>query len=139
MRDVIRGRRGSATVVLATEDLELAEAIADRLVVLDAGKVIAASRTAELLDRILPREYVIEAAPGPGLALAGLAARLEGERWVRSVEAVDGTLRVAVRDQSRAERELIPAVVGTGLAVLQLRRERPGVGELVDRLRAGNR
>jgi ABC-2 type transport system ATP-binding protein len=139
LREAIRGRRGSGTVVLATADLVLAEAIADRLVVLDAGKVLAASGTAELLDRILPRDYVIEAAPGPGLALAGLAARLEGERWVRAVEAVDGTLRVAVRDQSRAERELMPAVVGTGLAVLQLRRERPGVSELVDRLRAESR
>ena len=137
--DVLRGLRGKAAIVVATRDIALAEATCERTVVLDAGRVIAAEPTIGLLDRGGPPEYVLEAAPGPGLALAGLAARLAHERWVRDVAAVDSTVRIAVADQARAERELLPAIVATGITVRTLRRERPAVGALVERLRGEDR
>ena len=120
-------------VVVATRDIGLAEATCERAVVLDGGRVIAAEPTIGLLDRAAPREYVLEAEPG--VALAGLAARLVHETWVRGVAVVDSTVRIAVGDAARAERELLPAVVATGITVRTLRRERPPVGALVERLR----
>ena len=127
----------ATAVVVATRDIGLAEALCERVVVLDGGRVIAAEPTIGLLDRAAPREYVLEAEPGSGVALAGLAARLAHETWVRDVAAVDSTLRIAVGDAARAERELLPAVVATGITVRTLRRERPPVGALVERLRGG--
>jgi ABC-2 type transport system ATP-binding protein len=133
--DLVRAFRGTAALVVATRDVALAEATCERTIVLDGGRAIAQEPTIRLLDRAAPREYLLEAEPGPGLALAGMAARLAHESWVREVASVDSTLGVVVADQPRAERELLPAVVATGITVRSVRRERPPVGALVDRLR----
>jgi ABC-2 type transport system ATP-binding protein len=132
---LIDDQRGSTAMVIATADMSLAEAACDRTVVLDAGRTLATAPTHNLLARLGPRDYVIETVPGSGLALAGLLARLSSEAWVRAVESSEGTLRVAVRDELRAEHELLPSVVATGLTVLGLRRERPDVDVLLERLR----
>jgi ABC-2 type transport system ATP-binding protein len=126
---------GSTSMLVATSDVSLAEALCDRVAVLDAGRMLSTGRTDEVLARLGPRDYVIDTVPGSGLALAGLLARLSSEPWVRAVEGLDGSVRVAVRDERRADRELLPAVVATGLTVLGLRRERPGIERLVDELR----
>jgi ABC-2 type transport system ATP-binding protein len=134
--DLLRALRGAAAVLVATRDVVLAEATCERTIVLDGGRVIGQEPTLRLLDREAPREYLLEAEPGPGLALAGIAARLAHESWVREIASVDSTLRVVVDDQPRAERELLPAVVATGVTVRSVRRERPPVGALVERLRS---
>jgi ABC-2 type transport system ATP-binding protein len=127
--------RGAVTLVLATSDLRLAEATCDRLAVLDRGRLLAVAPALGLLDRFAPPDYVLETGAGPGLALAGLSARLRQEPWVRDLSSVDGALRISVHDEERAEQELYPAIASTGLAVRELRRERPEVGVLVERLR----
>ncbi len=132
---IIGGLRGSTSIVIATADVALAETASDRIAVLDAGRLLATAPTDDLLARLGPRDYVIEMAPGSGLALAGLLARLSSEPWVRAVDSSEGALRVAVRDERRADRELLPSVVATGLTVLGLRRERPDVDVLLERLR----
>jgi ABC-2 type transport system ATP-binding protein len=132
--------RGSVAMVVATADVALAEATCDSVAVLDQGRLLATSPTTTLLDRAAPRDYILETAAGPGqagsgLGLAGLSARLRLEPWVRELTPSDGTLRIAVRDPERAERELMTVIVSTGLSVGELRRERPGVGAVVDRLK----
>ena len=127
--------RGSRSIVIATSDVSLAEAVCDSVVVLEGGRTLTTGPTAAVLARFGPRDYIIETGPGSGLAFAGLLARLTIESWVRRVDGVDGTLRVAVRDERRADRELLPAVVATGLTVVGLRRERPHIDALLDRLR----
>jgi ABC-type multidrug transport system ATPase subunit len=122
-------------MVIATADIEAVEVLCHRVLVLDAGRVVTRSPTRDLLDDLAPMTYIIDVEPGPGLALGGLLARLAREPWVREVDAVGGTLRVAVVDAGRAGRELLPVVVATGLRVLAVRRERPTVEALVARLR----
>jgi hypothetical protein len=104
-------------------------------VVLDQGRAVAAEPTPGLLDRVASEEYVLETHAGPGLALAGLAARLEREAWVSNVSTTDGALRISVSDEGRADHELLPAIAATGMTVQALRRERPAVGTVVDRIR----
>ena len=125
--------RGAAAIVLATSDVDLAADTCERIVVLDRGKVLAAG-PASILDSVGPRAYVFELAPSDGLAQAGLMARLASERWVGDVSSVNGTLRVEVCDERRAERELLPAIVATGIAVETMRRVRPELDEVIARL-----
>ena len=40
------------------------------------------------------------------------------------------TLRVTVTDDSRATRELLPAIVATGLSIASFRRERPSLEDV---------
>ena len=133
---LLAGIRGSAAILIATADAAVAESTCDRVVVVDHGRVLATSPTLALLDRVAPRDYVLELAHGPGLALAGFVARLAREPWVAELTALHDGLRVAVRDEERAERELLPAIVATGLVVRGLRRERPATAVIVDRLRS---
>ena len=70
-----------------------------------------------------PPVWVIETGTDAGLAFAGLVARLRAEPWVADVTATGGTARVVVSDEARASRELLRAVVGTGVPVKAFRRE----------------
>ena len=132
---LLAGMRGSAAIVVGTADATVAESTCERIVVLDGGRPLASSPALALLDRVAPRDYVLRIAPGPGLALAGLVARLAQESWVHEVRAIDDGLRVAARDEARADRDLLPAVVATGLVVRELRRDRPSTEVIVERLR----
>jgi ABC-2 type transport system ATP-binding protein len=122
--------RESATVVFSTHVLSDVERVCDRVAILDEGRLVIESSIEELLGRFAPPAYVIEADPGPGLALAGLVARLEREPWVGGVEVTGTTLRVTVTDDSRATRELLPAIVATGLSIASFRRERPSLEDV---------
>jgi ABC-2 type transport system ATP-binding protein len=137
MLGLLRGLRGSVTMVIATGELDLAETACDSVVVLDEGRALMRASIAELLEQIPASVYVIEVEPGPGLALDGLVARLSREQWVREIAAAGGILRVVIADEDRAQRELFPAVVATGLPIVALRRERTDVSALVDQLRNG--
>jgi len=135
MLALLRGLRQSMTMVIATGDLDLAEAACDSVVVLDGGRAVMRASIPELLERVAASEYVIEVEPGSGLALDGLVARLGREAWVRKVRVVGGVLRVGIADEYRAGRELFPAVVATGLPIVAVRRERTDISTLVGQLR----
>jgi ABC-2 type transport system ATP-binding protein len=135
MLALLRGLRGTLTMVIATGDLGLAEATCDSVVVLDGGRALMRASIAELLERVASFVYVIEVEPGSGVALDGLVARLARERWVRRATLSGGILRVAIADEDRARRELFPAVVATGLPIVAVRRERTDVPALVGQLR----
>jgi ABC-2 type transport system ATP-binding protein len=122
--------RESATVVFSTHVLSDVERVCDRVAILDEGRLVIEAPIDELLSRFAPPVYVIEADPGPGLAIAGLAARLEREPWVADVEVTGTTLRVTVTDDTRATRELLPAIVATGLSISAFRRERPSLEDV---------
>ena len=126
--------RDGSTVLLSTAEPTPVEAVCDRVAVLDAGRLVASARVDALLNAVTGAAYTIALDRQPGLALAGLVARLRGEPWVRAVE-VDGTeVRVSVRDEKRAAHELLPSVVATGLAVASFRRERPTLTDAIAEL-----
>lgn len=131
VRGLVASRRGKRTTVLASDRLGDLEGLCDRIVVLAGGRVLADAPAATFLERHAPPVYVVETVGGAGLALDGLAARLRAEPWVRDVEVGPGSLRVTVVDVDRAGRQLLTAVVGTGVAVAAFRRERPSLGEIV--------
>ena len=123
--------RQSATVVFSTHVLSDVERVCDRVAILDQGQLVIESPIDELLGRFAPPVYIVEADPGPGLAIAGLAARLEREPWVGEVTVIGTTLRVAVTDEARATRELLPAIVATGVSIAAFRRKRPSLEDVV--------
>jgi ABC-2 type transport system ATP-binding protein len=132
--------RGSVTVVLSSPEPAHVETICDRVAVLEAGRLVVSARVDALLGGVTGTTYVIALDRQPGLALAGLVARLRIEPWVRSVDVDGHVLRVSVRDEARASHELLPSVVATGLPIASFRRERPtladAIGELAGRLPA---
>lgn len=126
--------RGTKTVVIATHRWADVRPLCDRVAVLDGGKVVFGGGTNELASK-LASVYLVETAGAPGLALAGIVARLRAEPWVSDVTADGATLRIAASDEHRAARELLPAIVGAGVPVATLRREEGSFEELLARLR----
>ncbi len=84
IREVIASlREDGVTVVLTTHDLDEAERLADHVVILDAGTVVAAGSPAELMAAGAPDEVRFGAPPG--LDVGGLGARVGAS--VREVTA----------------------------------------------------
>jgi ABC-2 type transport system ATP-binding protein len=128
--------RESATVVLSAADPDDVEPVCDRVAVLDQGRLVVDARVDALLGGVKDTAYVVEVDPGPGLALAGLVARLRGEPWVRDASLDRNVLRITIADQGRAAHELLPAVVATGMSVGTFRRDRPSLRDAVAELLA---
>ena len=137
---IIGDLRDRATVVLSSPEPAHAETVCDRVAVLERGRLVVAGRVDALLGGVVGATYDIVLDREPGLALAGLVARLRAEPWVSAVEVDGRVLRVAVRDEPRAVRELLPSVVATGMPIASFRRERPtladAIGEVTARARA---
>lgn len=127
VRGLLGALRGRTTILVAAHRLADVEGLCDRVAVLEGGRARFVGETGDFLDMFAPPVYEIELAAPGGLALEGLLARLRTEPWVGEAAVVGSTLRVTARDDARASRELLPAVVGTGVAVAGVRRARPSL------------
>ena len=94
-------RAQSGLTVLFTTHLMDEAAEADRLVLLDQGKIVAAGRPADLMREVGGQVLEIEAADAPALA-----AELQQQLGIAST-LVDGVLRI----EGDAVHELVPRVV----------------------------
>jgi ABC-2 type transport system ATP-binding protein len=131
--------RETATVVLSASDPDDVEPVCDRVALLDQGRLVVDARVDALVGGVKGSAYVLEVDPGPGLALAGLLARLRKEPWVHGADIDKNVLRVTVGDQGRAAHELLPAIVSTGMSVDTFRRDRPSLRDAIAELLARSR
>jgi ABC-2 type transport system ATP-binding protein len=122
-----RLNRQGVTVVLTTHYLEEAEAMCDRIAIIDQGRVVACDAKDELIRRLDEKELtVVVAEPRERLppALARLGARLDGARRV-----------VLHYRPSRARvGELLDAVRAAGLTITDLATAEADLEELFLRL-----
>jgi ABC-2 type transport system ATP-binding protein len=118
IREVIRDLKAAGTcVLLTTHEMQEAERLADRIVILDHGRIVADGTPAELMTKEGANEFRFGATPGldtVGLA-AALAAPVNEERpgdYVVRAEAKPAT--IAVLATWLAERDLALADLRAG-------------------------
>ncbi len=126
--------RSTATVVFSTHVLSDVERICDRIAILDAGRLVTEGRLSDLLGRYASPIYLVDADPMQDEALAALEGRLATEPWVSETTVSGSRLRVAVSDDGRAARELLPIVVAVGVRIASFSRERPTLEDVFLRL-----
>jgi ABC-2 type transport system ATP-binding protein len=106
--EYVRARRtGGATILLATNYLDEADRLCNKVAIIDQGRVIVEGSPAEL-KRSVGADVIEVATPEP----ERLRRVIEAERWVKKIVGGEqGDLRVYVEDASLA----LPTVMRVGL------------------------
>jgi ABC-2 type transport system ATP-binding protein len=122
-RELIRRLSGQHTVVLSTHILPEVSKTCDRVVVINAGKVVAVGTPEELTRRLQGFETVLVTAEGPGGEIKSKLETVEGVNLVEEREAVNGrvTFEVHAGRENDVRSELARAVVESKWRLLELR------------------
>jgi ABC-2 type transport system ATP-binding protein len=107
-RRLIRALGVHHAVLVSSHALAEVEAIADRVVILHRGRVLAADAPARLAARLRPASRVDVEAAAPADALAALLAAVPGVRRVDVLAAGDGRARCRV--EAEPGRDVRPAL-----------------------------
>ncbi|MCB9737371.1 MAG: ABC transporter ATP-binding protein [Deltaproteobacteria bacterium] len=124
----IRGLRDrdGATVFLTTHYLDEADALCDRILVIDHGRVVAEG-SPEALKRRVSGDVVTLALDGDPAAAAALLA---AQPNVRAVQPVDGGVRVTVERGDAEAIALMRVLDGAGVRVASLSVARPSLDDV---------
>jgi len=123
-------REGGKTILLATHNLQEAEELCGRLVVLDRGRVLRQGSVAEITAGLPGRDHYI-------LTVRGLGDPPAGPRWRLDVERRDGGLvRLAaeVDRDGRAFSDLLQAILESRGTIVSCARREPLLQEVFDRM-----
>lgn len=122
-RELIRRLSGQHTVVLSTHILPEVSKTCDRVVVINAGKVVAVGTPDELTRRLQGFETVLVTAEGPTGEIKSRLERVEGVSLVEERESVNGcvTFEVHAGKEKDVRSDLARAVVESQWPLLELR------------------
>jgi ABC-2 type transport system ATP-binding protein len=121
--------REGMSVLLTTQYLEEADRLADQIVVLDAGGVIAAGTAEQLKTRVGGERLELQAPPGEDpMALAVALSGLSHD--APAVDSVTGRVIVPVQDGSAVLPEIATRLANAGLQVTDLALRRPTLDDV---------
>jgi ABC-2 type transport system ATP-binding protein len=121
----LRAEQGM-TVFLSTHYLEEADALCDRVMIIDRGRVVAQDSPAHLKEQLAHDVVVIEVDSDVHAARAALAGRDD----VLEVSAAGTTLKVTCERGDRLLTELLRALDRAGATVRSIRLERPSLDDV---------
>ncbi len=114
--EMIASLRGRTTVFFSTHILADVERVCDTVAILDRGRVVANASVAELKQRA-GVDRVAVTVDGDAEVLA---RQLAGAPWLVETDVAGATVRLTVRDQGAAAREIPRAVAALGLGLHRL-------------------
>jgi len=116
------------TVLLTTHYLEEADQLADRLAIVDHGRIVAAGTPEELKSELRGDTVSIElASPGAALAAQGRLARIGG---LHDVGSDGASLRARTENGARAVPALLAALEDAGIVVTAVTVARPSLDDV---------
>ncbi len=124
--EVRRLRDGGTTVFLTTHYLEEADALCDRLAIIDHGRIVAEG-TGDELKRAVAGDVLTIGVDGSGELVARLLA---GEPFVRESGVADGVVRVYVDDGEASLPLVLRLLDAHGLAPQTLALHRPSLDDV---------
>ncbi|GAA3576870.1 ATP-binding cassette domain-containing protein [Amycolatopsis ultiminotia] len=122
----LRAEQG-VTIFLTTHYLDEADALADRLIVIDDGRIVAEGTPDSLKSRVSGDGVVIGVAPQSSAAAAELARRLDG---AHDFETTGGEVRFRVPRGDTAMPELLRALDANGIEMTSMQVTRPTLDDV---------
>ncbi|HTX07957.1 MAG TPA: ATP-binding cassette domain-containing protein [Solirubrobacteraceae bacterium] len=122
-------RTGGTTIFLTTHYLEEADALSDRLVIIDSGRVVAEGTPRELKQQIAGETVVLKPKAGAGSpdALLGELAR---EPYVRDARVDGESLRLAVSDGTESLPEIFELLRTRGVPLETVSLSEPSLDDV---------
>ncbi len=124
--EVRRLREGGTTVFLTTHYLEEADALCDRLAIIDHGRIVAEGTGPEL-KRAIAGDVVTIGVDGNAELVTQLLA---AQPFVREAGCIDGTVRLYVDDGEASLPLVLRILDGAGLAPQALALHRPSLDDV---------
>jgi ABC-2 type transport system ATP-binding protein len=118
--------RHETTVFLTTHYLDEADALCDRILIIDHGRIVAEGTPEELKRRISGDVITVEVAGGAERAQAALA----GHAGVREVTVADHTVRLTVEHGEQALAGLLRALDAARVELAAVRLARPTLDDV---------
>ena len=135
-QEVRRLRDEGMTIFLTTHYLDEADALCDRISIIDAGLIVAEGSPADLKREISGDVVIVDmAAPDsagmPDAAVVEKAAELlAGQEFVQTAETVDGTVRLYVDDSATASPLIMRALMAAGVEPGAIESRRPSLDDV---------
>jgi ABC-2 type transport system ATP-binding protein len=122
-RELIKGLAGQHTVVLSTHILPEVSKTCQRVVVINAGLIVAVGTPDELTRRLQGFETVLITVEGPAAEIMDKFQRVGGVNWVEPRDSSQGrvTLEVNSEKDKDVRAELAQAVVESGWKLFELK------------------
>jgi ABC-2 type transport system ATP-binding protein len=122
-RELIKGLAGQHTVILSTHILPEVSKTCQRVVVINAGQIVAVGTPDELMRRLQGFETVLVTVEGPAAAIIEKFQSVGGVNWVEPRDSHDGrvTLEVHSEKDKDVRAELARATVESGWKLYELR------------------
>ena len=124
--EVRRLRQSGTTVFLTTHYLEEADALCDRIAIIDHGKIVAEG-TPEELKREIAGDVVLVGPEGPPEHARDI---LKGQDFIRELTEEDGALRLYVDRGETAMPQIIRLLDGAGVTLSALSLHRPSLDDV---------
>jgi ABC-2 type transport system ATP-binding protein len=122
-------RERGTTIFLTTHYLEEADALCDRLMIMDHGQIVAEGTPRALKQQVAGDAIQITLRPGAGLT-ARAAAVLDPEPYVRELSAGGQQLRLYVDDGGTALPQLIRLLDQAGIGVSSITMSEPTLDDV---------
>jgi len=122
-RELIKGFAGQHTVILSTHILPEVSKTCQRVVVINAGQIVAVGTPGELTQSLQGYETVLVTVDGPAAEIMDKFQRVGGVNWVEPRDSSNGrvTLEVHSEKEKDVRAELARAVVESGWKLYELR------------------
>ena len=130
IRELVKSLRGQRTIIFSSHILSEVSQVAQRVVIINRGRVVAEDRPEGLARRIEGAVTVHLRAEAPESELRALLSMIPG---VHDLAVVDGRFRFHARDEG-VVREVSRAVTERGFLLLELSRESLSLEEIFLRL-----
>ena len=130
IRELVKGLRGQRTIVFSSHILSEVAQVAQRVVIINRGRIVAEDRPDGLARRIEGTVTVWLRAEAPASELRAVLSAVPG---LRDLAEVDGRWRFHAQDEGTV-REASRAVAARGWILLELARESLSLEEIFLRL-----